>query len=153
MLTEAAGFGVCFFWLQSLDNFPSVQLQLHLNFWIEICIKKKIKKKSSGRTSWRKLCDLVDVEDVIFGWIYYFCCHKRSKRTTSPGLIVWSCKFTNCVSVTLLRYASGLETPPQNFCTVLERFFKLRLFHYQFILGVFKQVPREPFFFSTTRLF
>lgn len=66
-----------------LDNFPSVQLQLHLNFWIEIRIKKKKKKKSAGWPSWRKLCDLVDVEDVIFGCIYCFCRHKRSKRTTS----------------------------------------------------------------------
>lgn len=54
-----------------------------------------------------------------------FAATKEAKeaRLESPGLIVWSCKFTNCVSVTLLRYASGLETPPQNFCTILESFF------------------------------
>lgn len=143
------------FWLQSSDNFPSVQLQLHLNFWIEIRIKKKLKKsRPDGRLGGNSVISLMlRMWFLVASTIFAATKEAKEPRLESPGLIVWSCKFTNCVSVTLLRYASGLETPPQNFCTVLERFFKLRLFHYQFILVFFKQVPREPFSFSTTRLF
>lgn len=138
-----------------LDNFPSVQLQLHLNFWIEIRIKKKKKKsRPDGRLGGNSVISLMlRMWFLVASTVFAATKEAKEPHLESPGWIVWSCKFTNCVSVTLLRYASGLETQPQNFCTILERFCKLRRFHCQFILGFFKQVPREPFFLSTTRLF
>lgn len=144
--------------LQLSTGIWTISLQYNCNFIWTFELKFALKKKKSrpdGRLGGNSLISLMlRMWFLVASTVFAATKEAKEPRLESPGLIVWSCKFTNCVfPLHFCDMHQAWKHHLKTFGQYLEGFSKFRRFHYQFILGFFKQVPREPFSLSTTRLF